>query len=365
VWSIELKVSNYSSVASGRRTMKHPPIAIDLFCGAGGASQGLFEAGIRVVAAADNDRAACSTFRANHQEVVLNEGDLLQLSPSSVRQAVGLARNALTILKTCPPCQPYSKLSQARDTTRGDSLLLANIPWIEEFRPMAVMLENVTGLKRSPAFASFQEWLSQEGYRTTVSELNATQFGVSQSRRRLILIALRSDMDHPLPSTFWRSVAQPPPHAADLLAAVPPIKEDELNRYRVASGIVLDRIRAIPVNGSRFDLPAELRLACHNRLTTHVATTAYSRLPTTGPAPTLTTRCTTPSCGQFIHPWADRGLTLREAAILQGFPRNYRFLGKYGEIERQIGNAVPVQMVRVLAERLLAHLKINGGDLLE
>jgi DNA (cytosine-5)-methyltransferase 1 len=124
---------------------------------------------------------------------------------------------------------------------------------------------------------------------------------------------------------------------------------------------VLDRIRAIPVNGSRFDLPTKLQLACHGRLKSRVATTAYSRLPTTGPAPTLTTRCTTPSCGQFIHPRADRGLTLREAAILQSFPLTYRFLGKYGEIERQIGNAVPVQVVRLLAERLLVHLNIKDG----
>ena len=344
--------------------MKQPPTAIDLFCGAGGASQGLLEAGLRVVAAVDNDRAACSTFRANHQEVVLSEGDLLQLSPSSVRQKIGLERNALTILKTCPPCQPYSKLSQARDTIRGDSLLLANIPWVEEFRPVVLMLENVTGVKRSPAFASLREWLNREGYQATISELNATQFGVSQSRRRLFLIAVRSDVA-PLPSSFWRSDNEPPPHAADLLDALTPANGDELNRHRAASGIVLDRIRAIPVNGTRFDLPAELRLACHNRLTTHVATTAYSRMPTTGPAPTLTTRCTTPSCGQFIHPRADRGLTLREAAILQSFPLSYRFMGNYGEIERQIGNAVPVQVVRILAERLLTHLKIKDGAPLE
>ncbi len=339
------------------------PTAIDLFCGAGGASQGLHEAGLRVVAAADNDRAACSTYRANHQGVALSEGDLLLLSPGSVRLALGLARENLTLLKTCPPCQPYSKLSQSRDTTRGDALLLANIPWIEEFRPAAVMLENVTGIKRSPAFSSLQDWLAKEGYRTTISELNATHFGVAQSRRRLFLIALRSDLD-PLPASFWRSVEDPTPHAADLLATLAPLKGDELNKHRISSGVVLDRIKAIPVNGSRFDLPVELRLACHDRLTTHVATTAYSRMSTTGPAPTLTTRCTTPSCGQFIHPRADRGLTLREAAILQSFPANYRFVGKYGEIERQIGNAVPVKVVRILAERLLVHLGIKGGELL-
>jgi DNA (cytosine-5)-methyltransferase 1 len=363
-WGIELWVSNYTLPVSGSLAMEQLPTAIDLFCGAGGASQGLREAGIRVLAAVDNDRVACSTFRANHQEVALSEGDLLHLSPSSVRQALGLARGALTILKTCPPCQPYSRLSRARDTTRGDSLLLANISWIEEFRPAAVILENVTGVKRSPAFTNLREWLSLAGYQTTVSELNATQFGVSQSRCRLFLVALRSGVE-PLPSSFWRSVDEPLPHAAELLAATTPAEGDELNRFRVASGVVLARIRAIPVNGSRFDLPPELRLSCHNRLKAHVATTAYSRMSTTGPAPTLTTRCTTPSCGKFIHPRADRGLTLREAAILQSFPLTYRFLGNYGEIERQIGNAVPVRVVRILAERLLAHLNNNGGDPLE
>lgn len=127
---------------------------------------------------------------------------------------------------------------------------------------------------------------------------------------------------------------------------------DPLDAHRKPTGQVLERIKAVPVNGTRFDLPPELQLACHKKLAggkeRRSASTAYGRLRLDEPAPTMTTRCTTPACGRFIHPTEHRGITLREAAILQTFPVTYQFSGHYGAIERQIGNAVPVQMAKAL-----------------
>jgi DNA (cytosine-5)-methyltransferase 1 len=116
---------------------------------------------------------------------------------------------------------------------------------------------------------------------------------------------------------------------------------------------VLQRIRAIPRGGNRRDLPAALELPCHKRLRTG-AIASYGRIPEGGCAPTMTTRCTTPSSGSFIHPTKNRAITLREAALIQTFPRQYRFSGGHTQIERQIGNALPVRMARglgLIAER--------------
>ena len=111
----------------------------------------------------------------------------------------------------------------------------------------------------------------------------------------------------------------------------------------------LERIKAVPPGGGRLALPAELELACHARLGKGSATSIYGRIDPSKAAPTMTTRCTTPSCGRFIHPTEDRGLTLREAALLQTFPIDYVFKGNHGEIERQVGNAVPPKLAEALS----------------
>jgi DNA (cytosine-5)-methyltransferase 1 len=112
--------------------------------------------------------------------------------------------------------------------------------------------------------------------------------------------------------------------------------------------MTIRRMRAVKPGGGRLQLPKELELACHTKLEGKNATSIYGRIDPAKPAPTMTTRCTTPSCGRFVHPEEDRGLTLREAALLQTFPPSYEFEGSYGAIERQIGNAVPVRLAHAL-----------------
>jgi DNA (cytosine-5)-methyltransferase 1 len=122
---------------------------------------------------------------------------------------------------------------------------------------------------------------------------------------------------------------------------------------------VLARLQALPVNGTRFDLPAEHRLKCHDRLDKRNATSSYGRLSSDEPASTLTTRCATPACGRFVHPTEPRGLTLREAATLQTFQPDYAFRGTFGQIERQIGNAFPAHLAHGIA--LIAAGVLDAG----
>ena len=115
-------------------------------------------------------------------------------------------------------------------------------------------------------------------------------------------------------------------------------------------------MEAIPLGGRRTDLPKYLQLPCHQKLKGRVATGSYGRMAANDVAPTLTTRCTTPACGAYIHPWENRGITLREAALLQSFPPSYAFTGDYGAIERQIGNAIPVRLAEAAATAARAFL---------
>ena len=224
-----------------------------------------------------------------------------------------------------------------------------------EFLPAAIIFENVPGVARDPRFKFLRARLERIGYHDfRAYDLFASDFGVPQRRRRLVAIALRADRRGVLPEDLGTFLPQSfpviPPDASDVIDLAGPIEgtADPLHRARKPTPLVLERIRAIPPGGNRFDLPPHLRLDCHKRIKRKGAWGPYGRIRRYGPAPTLTTKCTTPSCGRFVHPTEHRGISLREAALLQTFPPRYCFLGSHGSIERQIGNAVPVRLAHAL-----------------
>jgi DNA (cytosine-5)-methyltransferase 1 len=197
--------------------------------------------------------------------------------------------------------------------------------------------------------------------------VQAADFGVPQSRRRVILLGIErsaevsppDDLSAALPTDFNASRAL----AGDALRLAKHLdpKTDPVHRARKSQPMTLKRIRAVKQGGGRLELPKELQLACHGRLGSRNATSIYGRIDPAKPAPTMTTRCTTPSCGRFVHPTEDRGLTLREAALLQSFPVSYSFSGTYGDIERQIGNAVPPKLAEGLG-RIVSSLLEDSED---
>lgn len=328
--------------------------AIDLFAGAGGATQGLVEAEFDVLGAVESDPQAAASYRANHPKVELREDDIRSIDADELRHSLGLKRGALTLLKACPPCQAHSSLGKGGpDDPRND---LVDDVWrfVQALRPRMVMLENVPGLARDTRLPALVRRFRGAGYRVRQYIVDATEFGVPQRRRRLIVVAVRSSRrELPeslavlLPDWFSGSGLRTAGEALRRASSIDP-RHDSLHRARRSSKAVLERLRALPVGGTRFDLPERHRLGCHAKLEHRNATASYSRVKIDEPAPTMTTRCTTPACGQFIHPTEHRGLTLREAALIQTFPVNYKFEGGHGQIERQIGNAVPVRMAQGL-----------------
>lgn len=341
------------------------PTAVDIFCGSGGVTQGLRSARWRVLAACDNDPVAAATYRANHRRTKLIEGDI-QLDDTVHRIADAVRGQHVDLLAICAPCQPFSSQNRHRGDDEREQLIVRALAVAERLKPAMVFFENVPGLA-TPAYRSIvaevQAKLDALGY--VVSDpmvRDAADFGVPQRRRRCIMMAARSreavqafvsrDMTVPKKSVF---------HAiADLerLESGQASTGDSLHRARTHQPIAVERLKHIPADGgSRRSLPAHLELRCHIGKPKSFSD-VYGRMAWQDVAPTLTTGCTDVTRGRFAHPEQHRAVTLREAARLQSFPDHYAFTGNDSDIARQIGNAVPPDMIRAFAPAFRAALKV-------
>lgn len=319
------------------------PTAVDLFSGCGGLTQGLKRAGFRVVGAVDNDPLSVETYKANHPEVLVFETDIQDLTVTSFKRRVGLRKGELDLLAGCPPCQGFSILRTLNgavevEDPRND-LLFEFQRFIEELCPKAVMMENVPGLEKDRRFKEFRDWMKQRGYLGDYRVLNAADYGVPQRRWRLIYIAA---LGKPIPfapsSSIRRTVREvigslPRPGASgDPVHDIPERRSER----------VLELIKRIPKNGgSRSDLPDHEQLECHRKC--NGFHDIYGRMAWDEPAPTITSGCFNPSKGRFLHPVQNRAITMREAALLQGFPRRYKFptVRHKSAIALMVGNALP------------------------
>lgn len=334
--------------------------AIDLFAGAGGLSLGLRQAGFDVVAAAEIDELAVRTYSANHQGTVIYKGDVSCLTASRLLRELGIKRGELDLLAGCPPCQGFSSLRtnnggrRIRDS-RND-LVLQFLRFVRVLRPKAVMLENVPALMTNWRLKLVRRSLESLGYQIDCRIVNAADYGVPQRRRRMILVATRNGRSPAIVEPRWsrRTVSD-----AIRRLPKPGRSGDPLHDLGEArSAAVIDLIRNIPRDGGSLrDAPARFQLPCHRR--TNGFFDVYGRMAWNDVAPTITSGCHNPSKGRFLHPTANRTITLREAAILQTFPSKYRFSLAGGK-ERAallIGNALPPRLIRRLATNIARELK--------
>ncbi len=336
--------------------------AVDLFCGAGGLTIGLRRAGFAVLGAIDVEPLAVLAYRANHPETAVWQGDIRRLDPARMRRTLGLEPGDLDLLAGCPPCQGFSTMRTLnggrRVTDRRNALVMQMASYATEFLPRAVMMENVPGLARDGRSARLRSILRKLGYAVTDDVLDTAAFGVPQRRRRYVLVALRDGVPRLAKrDSRVRTVR-------DLIGSLPPAGSsgDPLHDHgerRTAE--IRELIASVPRDGgSRRDLGEEWQLPCHRRMDGFHD--VYGRMAWNGVAPTITGGCINPSKGRFLHPVADRAITLREASLLQTFPPDYRLplnevagSGKYS-IAELIGNALPPEFVyrhaRVIAAAL-------------
>lgn len=335
---------------------RRKPIAIDLFAGCGGLTEGLRQAGFRVIGAIEIDSLAAKSYRMNHPRVRLWEKDIRKVPVSEVIRVLQLRKGELDLLAGCPPCQGFSSLRTLngnRDVRdRRNSLTDEFLRFVRGLKPRTIMLENVPGLANRRRFREFASKLKALGYEVTWAVLDAAHYGVPQRRRRLILLAAKHAKIEFAPAEMAERTVR------DALAGIgkPGDSNDPLHRIiGKQSERIKDLIKLIPKDGgSRRDLPEQFWLECHKKCDGFKD--VYGRMRWDAVAPTITGGCLNPSKGRFLHPEEDRPITAREAALLQGFPPKYRFSTDRGmyAVAAMIGNALPPEFIRRHALQIAA-----------
>ena len=339
------------------------PVAVDLFSGAGGLSVGLASAGFDVAAAVEWDVTAASSYQLNHRKACVFVADIRAVQGAALLDAAGVRPGELDLLTGCPPCQGFSTLRTKRRVANSEDdrndLIFEVLRLARSMRPKALILENVPGLAQDHRFGLFRQGLFESGYVSEFALVDSANFGVPQRRRRLVLMAFR---DQPVPAD-WATHTFPKRTVRDAIGQLPKAgtSGDILHDWpENRSVLTMARIRATPADGgSRADIKTPSLIArCHTR--TDGYRDVFGRMSWNDVAPTITSGCNNPSKGRFLHPFFDRAITLREAALLQTFPRNYKFAIERGKehIAMQIGNAFPPRLIRPFARIIRRELRL-------
>lgn len=335
---------------------------VDLFCGAGGLSHGLKLEGFHIAAGIDLDEDCRYAYETNNKARFLLK-DVSKITPDEI---ISLFPDDDTkILVGCAPCQPFSKYNQKKSDPKW-RLIEQFSELIIDVQPDVVSMENVPALvnfQGKRIFKAFVNKLEKEGYKVASDILYGPDYGLAQSRSRLVLLASRlGNISLPTKThldchrTVWDELAGLPEIAAGEVDM-----KDPLHQSSNLSETNLRRIRESKPGGTWRDWPEELILDCHRKPSGKSFSAVYGRMVKDKPSPTITTQFVGFGNGRFGHPDQDRALSLREGALLQGFPRDYQFV-KAGDIinirsvARMIGNAVPVTLGSAIGRTIRQHL---------
>lgn len=357
--------------------------AIDLFCGAGGLSEGFRQAGFHVLAGQDYDEQAGATFAATHSEATFIGGPIQDVTPAQILKAAGAKRGEIDVIVGGPPCQGYSVYNHQRgEADPRAGLFREYLRIVEAVQPRWLVMENVTGITSIAGGTIVREifaGMSSLGYRVEMKVLKAEEYGVPQERRRVFFIATRTGAPILFPAPTHGPNLEPYVTIWDAISDLAPLKNGDKSQaqsYRsppqnayqailrgdckIAANHVAGRLapinearmRHIPPGGSWRDIPRELLPAGMLKAKRSDHTKRYGRPHKHDLACTILTKCDV-HWGAYIHPVQDRSLTVREAARLQAFPDFFIFQGSRTEQYVQVGNAVPPLLGKRVAESLL------------
>jgi DNA (cytosine-5)-methyltransferase 1 len=389
--------------------------AVDFFCGAGGTTRGLIEAGGYVIAGVDKDERCRETFIANnanvnwdreapaflHRDIFPKRPDYPQGEKKELRADLDAcisrhlprARGIPLLFAICAPCQPFTRLARKALSSKrrlgrekDRNLLREAASFVARYQPELVLSENVAGIK-DPRYGGvwdqFRKRLEALGYATGSKIVCTSRFGIAQFRKRSILVAVKrecvrqerfadllqtelvipeADSDEPIKTVL------------DAIGHLPRIKagatHPDVPNHRARSLSDLNQMRIAAAKPGESNIYMEntkhgdLSLDCHRRVNTRLNdrcfTDVYTRMRPDRPSPTITTKCHSISNGRFGHYDTKqlRGISLREAAALQSFPDDYIFYptDQIEPVARMIGNAVPPKLAQFFASYLVSTL---------
>lgn len=346
--------------------------AVDLFSGAGGMSVGAEMAGVDVKYAVESDPHAAATYKANHTNTEMIDRDIRTVGLSDMPN---IHAGESLILFGGPPCQGFSTSNQKTRTAKNANnwLFLEYMKFVKELEPEWVVFENVKGLKETEGgvfLQKIQNLFKKLKYKTSTFVLNATDYGVPQRRERLFVIASRKGLEITPPPKTTSAVVTVDEALSDLpflengsSVDILPYHSNPFSDFAKQmrgtlescgnhlvtrnSAQIIDRYIHVPQGGNWESIPEHLMQNYKDRTRCH--TGVYHRLYPDRPSIVV---------GNFrknmlIHPWHNRGLSVREAARLQSFPDSYKFLGSIGFQQQQVGNAVPPLLAKAIFDKIL------------
>ncbi|MCP4551813.1 MAG: DNA cytosine methyltransferase [Bacteroidetes bacterium] len=345
--------------------------AIDLFCGIGGLSYGLKKAGIKVKVGIDQDTTCEYAYTKNNKTDFICD-DISNLNGNNLIDKYW-NQDEIKILVGCAPCQPFSTHSnkvKGKENKGKWNLLNQFIRLIDETNPNIVSMENVPNLSNKDIFHDFVSSLYSKGYFVSFGNVYCPDYGIPQKRRRLVLLASKYGeinlVDKTRKPKKYKTTKGAIGHLEELKNGEKS-ETDPLHFTTELSEINVKRIKASKPNGSWMDWSEDLRLSCHKKASGTTYKSVYGRMSWDEPSPTITTQFYNFGTGRFGHPEQNRALTIREAALLQTFPKNYKFYKNVEDIALtrigvHIGNAVPVDLGYVIGKSILKHLKQFDGN---
>jgi DNA (cytosine-5)-methyltransferase 1 len=337
-------------------------LAVDLFSGCGGLSEGMRRAGFDVIVAIDINADAVSAYRMNHPNTIVFNEDIRNVDTKRVKDII--ANRTLQLLTGCPPCQGFSgvrrlnKKNIIRD--QRNRLILDYLRFVDELRPLTIMMENVLGLAEYYLFSEVVRELKKIGYYIDLRCVDAKDYGVPQRRKRLVLVgSLLGKISVKEPTGEKVTVR-------DAIGNLDSIEETNDPLHKITANHtqrIRELIALIPKNGgSRKDLPDKYILDCHLGKDVGFCD-IYGRLKWDDYSVTITGGCLNPSKGRFLHPEENRVITPREAALLQSFPSEYRFPLNISKtaLATMIGEALPPKFSYIQCKNIRTHLDMSDN----
>ena len=383
---LHFPMSHHTTISSKTQQVISSISAVDMFCGIGGLTHGLLQSGIRVNAGIDIDRTCRNVYELNNAAEFIEE-DIRSIGISELERLY--SKETLKLLVGCAPCQPFSSHTRKNKSRKKDpqwGLLAEFQRLVEGLRPEIIAIENVPSLQRKDVFTAFVSKLQDLKYQVYPTVVYCPEYGIPQTRRRLVVLAsLLGDISL-VPRTHARfriSSTISPTNASSLqpqenlkplqtvraaIGDLPEIgdgqisNEDPLHRTRKLSSLNRERMRQSKPGGSWLDWDDSLRAPCHQRESGQSYKSVYARMSWDEPAPTITTQFYSFGTGRFGHPEQDRALSLREGALLQTFPRSYDLIDpsipiSFQRLGTHIGNALPVQLGTIIGQSIMEHLE--------